>query len=602
MLILFVPSSSFNLKTFKIQNTQAKVLRNLLTVSDSCAEPRLMLMAGQTGEIESPESDSPLGSTSTGSVAFPDAFICDETNGTIPASTVEAVNANGERLTGKGTSVGIISDTFDTAFDAATSYQDDIDSGDLPDDVNILLDEFAIRLRDNQDEGRAMAQIIHDIAPDAKLSFISGFDQRIENRFDAQTLQAFEDGRNSFDLRLAGAYDALAELGTTDIIVDDLVVLSAPVYQRSFTAQAQERAIAQGISIFDNAGNRGNDSLEVEFTGEVGDLVDFDPTTEGIQGIPAVYRPGERANLVLHWDDPYQSISPGSNLTADFDLFFIGSDSVIDNENKQDNVFTPRFLTRLERSEGAFVGSLGDQLAEGTSEVTGLDPFEIYNRVNDQSESVEGEWHVGFSGGNGEGRTVRVTLAGDSVPATVNGPTNSVTSENANSVGQVDVNRNTTVGTTGQGRNVLLFDDDGTRFAESERKVIRTDFLGPGGINNTFFGPEDETDPDSAPNFFGTSAAAPAVAAVNALSLEVDEDLTPAEAKKLLRTTADRRGKRGFAGSGLINAQAAVDELEARLAGADPRLSGQQSRERAKAQGDDFEARKREALREDSDR
>ena len=83
-------------------------------------------------------------------------------------------------LDGTGLKIGILSDGFNTIADfgiGATpgltdlTYADDILSGDLPDDVTVL-QEFNGA---SSDEGRAMAQLIYDVAPGAKLFFHTAF-------------------------------------------------------------------------------------------------------------------------------------------------------------------------------------------------------------------------------------------------------------------------------------------------------------------------------------------------------------------------------------------------------------------------------------------
>jgi hypothetical protein len=82
-------------------------------------------------------------------------------------------------LDGTGLKIGILSDAFDTIknFGATpgvtdfVTYENDITSGDLPNDVTVLQDvDFAAI-----DEGRAMAQLIYDVAPGAKLFFHTAF-------------------------------------------------------------------------------------------------------------------------------------------------------------------------------------------------------------------------------------------------------------------------------------------------------------------------------------------------------------------------------------------------------------------------------------------
>ena len=73
-------------------------------------------------------------------------------------------------ITGAGVTVGVLSNSFDAS---GSSAENDTASGDLPGPGNpnnstpvLVLEEFF-----SADEGRAMCQIVHDMAPAAKLAF-----------------------------------------------------------------------------------------------------------------------------------------------------------------------------------------------------------------------------------------------------------------------------------------------------------------------------------------------------------------------------------------------------------------------------------------------
>jgi hypothetical protein len=99
-------------------------------------------------------------------------------------------------LDGTGLRIGILSDSFDNSDTAVTRYTDDIASGDLPDDVTILKEPSVFRI----DEGRGMAQLIHDLIPGADISFYTA---------------------NEGPADFANGIQALADDGC-DVIVDDI--------------------------------------------------------------------------------------------------------------------------------------------------------------------------------------------------------------------------------------------------------------------------------------------------------------------------------------------------------------------------------------------
>ena len=83
------------------------------------------------------------------------------------------------------------------------------------------------------------------------------------------------------------------------------------------------------------------------------------------------------------------------------------------------------------------------------------------------------------------------------------------------------------------------------------------DRLGADGYNDGSLLP----DPDYAPSFGGTSSAAPKASGIVALLLSANPDLTPAEIKNILRTTADDIDIPGIddkTGAGRINAHSAL--------------------------------------------
>src|SRR5690606_7590641 len=85
------------------------------------------------------------------------------------------------------------------------------------------------------DEGRAMVELIHDLAPGADIFFHTAF----------TTPSVF--ARGIEELVACGA----------DIIVDDVIYFLEPMFQDGIVAQAAIAAIDQGVLFFSAIGNLG---------------------------------------------------------------------------------------------------------------------------------------------------------------------------------------------------------------------------------------------------------------------------------------------------------------------------------------------------------
>ena len=74
-------------------------------------------------------------------------------------------------ISGAGKLVGVLSDSFDCKTSASTNYAADIQSGDLPPGITVISDLTNGCI----DEGRAMMQLIYDVAPNAQFAFHTAF-------------------------------------------------------------------------------------------------------------------------------------------------------------------------------------------------------------------------------------------------------------------------------------------------------------------------------------------------------------------------------------------------------------------------------------------
>src|SRR5262249_20191488 len=72
---------------------------------------------------------------------------------------------------GTGIKVGVISDSFNRTAPGGDDMAQDIRTGDLPVDTTILQDYTG---SGPTDEGRGMAQLVHDLAPGSPIEFATG--------------------------------------------------------------------------------------------------------------------------------------------------------------------------------------------------------------------------------------------------------------------------------------------------------------------------------------------------------------------------------------------------------------------------------------------
>ena len=146
--------------------------------------------------------------------------------GPIEAESVQlhqADKAQDNGLTGKGQKVGAMSGDVD-------HIADSIKQGELPKDVEVLS-----QAKYTDDEGTAMLEIIHDMAPDAELAYASS-------------------KRNIFDYIMG--FHRLAAAGTT-LIAEDLAFDDEPAFQQGIGAQTAESLAKYGVWVSSSAGNLG---------------------------------------------------------------------------------------------------------------------------------------------------------------------------------------------------------------------------------------------------------------------------------------------------------------------------------------------------------
>lgn len=206
-------------------------------------------------------------------------------------------------IDGKGLKIGIISDSFN----ALGGAKKDIRKGELPGGTNPDGFTRPVRvLRDfpqGSDEGRALAQILFDVAPGSELLF--------------HTV-----GEDEQDF--ASAIQALTNAGA-DVIIDDILLATSPFFQDGVAAQAVDRAVNQGVVYVTAAGNNGNraysssfrSGASFTFRGTTYEAHDFD-AGEGVDLFQAIQIPANaEIDLLLNWDEAAGAVN------TDLDVFLL---------------------------------------------------------------------------------------------------------------------------------------------------------------------------------------------------------------------------------------------------------------------------------------
>jgi len=506
-------------------------------------------------------------------------------------------------LDGRGITVGVLSDSFNcyavyarpgsgVPASGATGYASngftadaakDASTGDLPASVSVLeeagtgstagtcMDFGKPLLLPYGDEGRAMLQIVHDVAPGASLAFHTA----VEGEAD-----------------FANGITALAAAGA-QVIADDVGYFSEPFFQDSLVGQAIDTAASHGVAYFSAAGNDGQlayDNLAPHFNtasspaGEM--LLNFDlanPTSTTATTLPVTIvpastgfagglAPGEFVAVVVEWDQPFLTGAPGSP----------GASSQID-----------VCVTRVSGGTDTITGVDGTAITCTGPNQLGADALQIViigNPANSGGSTTPEtvDISVGLVNGSPIPGRIKIAIEDNGAGSTINSfsapsPTlqGHAGTAGAAAVGAAFFLQTPKCGTTpallepfsSAGGDPILFDTTGTRLPTPVVPRQKPDFVGPDGVNNTFLGfvvnatgngiVQCRNNPNL-PLFAGTSAATPHAAAAAALMLQSNSAVTAAQVLDALRMSASAMGATTpdfLSGYGFIRVDAALAKL-----------------------------------------
>jgi len=411
-------------------------------------------------------------------------------------------------VSGAGIKIGILSDSFNLT----GGYAADVANGSLSAGATVLKEGPA----GSSDEGRAMAELIHKIAPNAQIDFYSAFY-----------------GEADF----ANGIAALTAAGC-NVIVDDVTYLTEPFFQTGDVIQtAVQTAINAGVSYFTSASNEGSNFYQAAFvgvkttlTGLTGSYLaeNFGTSSAPVTRQSLTIARGATTTIDLQWDQPFAGIGGKTGAANSLGMVLYDSaNHIVAYATMNDVNRNPDQILQFTNT----TASTGFSLAiftNGGSSAPGQFKYIVYGQGTTINDA-----HAGKGSG---------TLIGHEEVAA------------ANTVGAVAYTQTSAYGGknavesfSSVGPGSLLFDANGNRLAQAT-SAGGVDFIAPDGAATNVFNP-----------FYGTSAAAPNAAAVAALMLQANHNLTPAQVSTdLLASTIGSSGAASAAGGGLIQAPAAV--------------------------------------------
>jgi Subtilase family len=444
------------------------------------------------------------------------------------AAVLHTDRENLQGITGAGITVGALSNSYDTAGGPIDAHHD-VASGDLPGVGNPLGDTkpVVVVLEDPtpaDDEGRAMLQIVHDLAPDAKLCFATA------------------------DIDPISFASAILDLADTqhgckaDIIVDDVSYDVEPYFSDGLIANAVNTVASSGVSYFSSAGNDNQESYDSDFE-QISDKraralrspVHWDQVPEDLTAggfhnfgsdrnpdvLQAVSTAAGADYIVLQWNDPWNA----GGITARYVMLVFDSQGRWLNNPKD-----PQGLGGVDDTFATDVAFQEAFLPGPTSSDPSPVYYVAYARASTQRTPADHIRSLLFYGNAQYTSHTRPfspqvyghSAASGAVSVAADYWDDLKGTEYFSSLGPV----------------TIYFDGDGNRLAQPATR-LKPDIAAVDGVHTTFF--FQFIDNSGFPSFFGTSAAAPHAAGVAALLLQAaggPGSEAPAVIKRALINTA----------------------------------------------------------------
>jgi hypothetical protein len=424
-------------------------------------------------------------------------YMTDEVVSEGDAAHAAATARTRRHVTGVGAKVCVLSDGVDSLAESQAA-------GELP-DVDVLPEQEG-----SGDEGTAMLEIVHDLAPNAQLGFATV---------------------DPTDAQFAANIRALRSQAHCDVIVDDVLYYDESPFQDGPIAQAVNDVTADGAMYFSSAGNEGNtiDGTSGNYEGDfvdsgrsvgkfAGAAHDFDPGA-GVQVFEPLSDDSGQIVVTMFWADPL------GHAADDYDLYLFDADGNVVNfsqdvQNGDDDPYE------------ALVSPGGDGLRLAVVRFSGQARYvqlsALRGRYEDSADGLVARVTPGITRGHSaaaDAFSVAAAPAAEPLPFDLepgDPPNPSGPFPNAFTARQLPERF------TSDGPRRIFFSPDGTPITGGEVRQ-KPDITAADGVN---------TSVDGFAPFFGTSAAAPHAAAIAALVLSGNPGATTADVRGAFNATA----------------------------------------------------------------
>jgi hypothetical protein len=476
------------------------------------------------------------------------------TSGGVFVLHTDTLNAQG--IDGTGETIGVLSDSYDTATmdlngnPLTIHAAQDIATGDLPGPGNpnnpnpvVVIEDYHPGPNDtpSTDEGRAMLQIVLDVAPKAKLAFATAFISKVD---------------------FANNIRKLRTNANCNVIVDDILYTEEPMFSDGIIAQAADDVVNSSVlagpkcAYFSSAGNYQGGGYLADFNpvSDVTARAGLPNTNLKLNQVPAALTSGgfhnfnsdpagpihisqtfiipsnDTVEFDFQWNDPFDQ-TPPKGVTTDYNILIFDADgNFLPALSGTSNNFSTQ-----EGIEDVLVDNSGSSDARyqivitraGTTPATPVASKLRYLAI-DSSGGIGAENDYVPKAPASHGHNCAASAFGVAAYVYTDSPTNPVAPPFFPFIEDF----------TSPGPSLIYFDNNGNRLTTPEQRM-KPEIAGPDGVNTTFFGGSDY-EGDGFPNFFGTSAAAPHAAGVAALLFQKaggPASLTNDQLKNILETT-----------------------------------------------------------------